>query len=135
MNYSTNTTADELTAICKPIPQPDDVSLPFFEAARQHILIIQRCRDCRTFQVPGRYVCDECLSEDLEWVEASGRGTVYAYVVMHQKYHPAFVHEIPYNVVVIELDEGPRILSNLVEVENSEISVGMPVSVALRGLD
>lgn len=112
-----------------PLPKPDDLSRPFFEGARRHALMIQRCGDCGAYQLPGRTVCDECFSEKLEWVEASGRGTVFSYVIVHQKYHPAFADRVPYNATVIELEEGPRLVSNVAEVDNQDIRVGMPVEV------
>lgn len=108
-----------------PLPEPNEVSRPFFEGARRHVLMIQRCTRCGAYQLPGRYACDECLSGELEWVEASGRGTVFSFVVVHQRYHPAF--EPPYNVASVELEEGPRLVSSIVGVENSDIRVGMRV--------
>lgn len=112
-----------------PLPQPDEISRPFFEGARRHALMIQHCPNCGTYQLPGRFACDECLEEDPEWVEASGRGTVFTFTVVHQLYHPAFSEKIPYNVAVVELEEGPRLVSTIVGVENENITVGMDVEV------
>lgn len=112
-----------------PLPQIDDRNRPFFAGAQEHRLLIQRCTRCDTLQSPGRFACTECGSDALEWVESTGRGTVFTYVIMHQKYHPAFENDIPYNVAVIELEEGPRLVSNVVDVEPEEIEVGMDVDV------
>jgi uncharacterized protein len=123
---------EEVSRTSKPVPNADDVSGPFFEGARRQVLMIQQCTSCSTAQVPGRYVCDECLSDELEWIEASGRGTVFTFVIVHQKYHPAFLDEIPYNVALIELEEGPRLTSNIVGIPNEAIYVGMPVQVTFE---
>lgn len=119
----------------RPLPRPDDLSRPFFEGTRRHALVIQRCRDCGTHQLPGRFVCDECFSEDLEWTEASGRGTVFSYVVVHQKYHPAFAEEVPYNVAVVELEEGPRLTTKITGVENDVVDVGIAVEVGFEDVN
>ena len=118
----------------KPVPVPDDLSAPFFEGARQGTLMIQRCTACGAHLAPGTRACTECLSEALAWVRASGRGTVFTFGVMHQRYHPAFSDEIPYNVAVVELEEGPRLNTNLVEVRNEDIRVGMAVAVTFERL-
>lgn len=91
--------------------------------------MIQHCSNCATYQLPGRFVCDECFAKDPEWVEASGRGTIFTFTVVHQPYHPAFSEEIPYNVVVVELEEGPRLVSTIAGIDNENIHVGMQVEV------
>jgi uncharacterized OB-fold protein len=98
-------------------------------------LMIMRCGNCGTARIPSRSHCDNCLSGDFTWEEASGRGTVHTFAVMHQKYHPAFFPELPYNLAVVELEEGPRISTNLVDVRNEDIRVGMPVKVAFERYD
>jgi len=118
----------------KPVPVPDELSKPFFEGAREHRLMIQRCNQCHMFQVPGRFVCDECLGDDLAWVEASGRGTVFSFVIMHQRYNPGFAAEIPYNIATVELKEGPRLLTNLINIANDDIRVGLPVKVSFEDI-
>lgn len=113
----------------KPIPEPDDASRPFFEGGMQGRLVLMRCSACRAWRLPSRQHCDNCLSADYTWEEASGRGTVRTFGVMHQKYHPAFVPELPYNVAIVELEEGPRMVTNIVGVSNGELRVGLPVVV------
>ncbi|MDX6380358.1 MAG: uncharacterized protein QOI57_1382 [Rubrobacteraceae bacterium] len=121
--------SEQLESTGRPLPQPDDVSRPFFEGARRHVLMIQRCSNCGTYQLPGRFSCDECLAKDPEWVEASGRGTIFTFTVVHQRYHPAFADKIPYNVAVVELDEEPRLITNITGIDNDDIHVGMQVEV------
>ena len=112
----------------KPVPQPDDLSRPFFEGALRGELLIQRCDACRAFLAPGSRLCTECLNESLSWTAASGRATLFTFAVMHQRYHPGFAAELPYNIAVVELEEGPRLNTNVVGVPNEELRVGMPLA-------
>lgn len=125
---------EKTDVIQKPVPAPDELSAPFFEGARKGLLMIQRCTECGAYLAPGSRACTGCLGEALAWVPASGRGTVFTFGVMHQRYHPAFASEIPYNVAVVELEEGPRLNTNLVGVPNEEIRVGMAVEVTFDRL-
>ncbi len=113
----------------KPLPGIDDFQRPFWEAAKRHELVLQRCRKCGSFRYPPGLMCHECLSDDLEWTRVSGRGTVFTWTVFHRAYHPAFAAEVPYAVVAVELEEGPRMLSNLVNCKLEDIRIGMPVVV------
>ena len=113
----------------KPLPEADETSKPFWEAAMEGRLLLMRCSDCGTWRLPSRQHCDNCLSDQYTWEQASGRGTVRTFGVMHQKYHPAWAAEAPYNVTIVELEEGPRLPTNIVGVENAQIRVGMPVIV------
>ncbi len=119
----------------KPLPLPDDNSAPFFEGARENRLMIQRCHDCGTYNWPHRDICQECLADDLEWTEASGKGTVHSFGVMHRVYHPAFARDVPYNLTVVELEEGPRVNTNLVGIDNEAIEVGLSVEIAFTEVD
>lgn len=113
----------------KPIPEADEVSRPFFEGAKQHRLMIQKCRTCGNYLPPARQRCYICLNTDIEWVEASGKGKVYSYALMYQKYHPGFEPEIPYNIAIVQLEEGVKLPTNIVGVSNDAIRVEMPVEV------
>ncbi len=125
-------TADQTDA--RPIPEPDEATAPFFEAARRGVLLIQRCAACDVFLAPGTRACTECLAESLDWVEASGRGTLFTFGVMHQRYHPGFFDRLPYNVAEVELDEGPRVNTTIAGVANEELRVGMRVVVTFDAL-
>jgi uncharacterized OB-fold protein len=94
---------------------------------RRHELMLMRCLACGASRFPARPRCDQCWSTEFEWVRASGRGTVHSFAVMHRVYHPAFKAEVPYNFAVIELEEGPRMLANVVDCPDDRIQVGMPV--------
>ena len=113
----------------KPLPRVTALNRPFWEATRRHELRLQRCADCGRFRYPPSPVCPDCLSEEGEWVRVSGRGTVTTWVVFHRKYFPSFAADLPYHVVQVQLEEGPRLTANLVDVTNDELQVGMPVEV------
>ena len=108
----------------RPIPAPDDRSAEFFKAAAEGRLLIKRCTSCGRVLAPQREICDGCSGEQLEWMQASGMGRVYSFVIMHQVLHPGFRDEGPYNVIVVELDEDPRITSNLVGTPSTTASPG-----------
>jgi hypothetical protein len=113
-----------------PVPVADDESREFFDGAKQGKLVIQRCTKCATWRLPGRERCHRCWSTDVEWAQASGRGKLYSFGIMHQQYHPAFAEVIPYNFAFVELEEGPRLLTNIVDCANEELRVDMPVEAA-----
>ncbi|MGW5263917.1 FAS1-like dehydratase domain-containing protein [Microbispora sp. NPDC004025] len=97
----------------------------WFEAAREHRLVIQRCGGCGTLRHPPGPCCPHCGSFEWDAAEASGRGQVYSFVVNHHPRHPAF--EYPLIVAVVELDEGTRLVTNLAGVAPEEVEIGMPV--------
>ncbi len=113
----------------KPLPTLDDVNRPFWTAARQQQLALQHCGDCGKPRYPINHVCPHCLSDRFEWKVISGRGTVHSSIVFHQIYNAAFTGDVPYNVSLIQLDEGPRMISNVVGIAPSDVKVGDAVEV------
>ena len=111
----------------KPLPRPTVSSQPFWDAAKRHELQIQRCKSCGAVLFYPREVCSECLSSDLGWIRASGRGTVYSYTIAQAPTHPAFREDVPYVVAIVELDEGPRLTTNIVGCDPAAMRIGMPV--------
>ena len=111
----------------KPLPKPTLTSRPFWEAAKRHELTLQRCGACNAFIYYPRDRCPQCLSEKLEWQRVSGHGTVYSYTVVRRASTRSFADQ-PYVLAIVELDEGPRMTTN-VEAPIESIKVGMPVSV------
>src|SRR5215207_2838725 len=116
----------------KPVPVPDEGSRPYFEGARRGELLVQRCTRCGAYAgqpvygtVPAR--CTRCLHDTLTWVAASGRATLYSFGIMHTAFHPGFAGELPYNVAVVELEEGVRMTTNVVGCANEELRIGMPL--------
>ena len=114
--------------IDKPLPMPTEESAPFWEGTREGELRAQRCGDCGHLRWPPAVVCPICLSSRHEWVRLSGRGKVHSWIVVHKSQHPAFWGD-PFNVAIVELDEGPRLHTNLVDVDPAAIRIGLPVEV------
>ena len=113
----------------KLLPRINEMSRPYWEGAKRHELLLQKCQECGHYRYPPGETCPSCLSDKLEWVKVSGRGSVYTWTVFHQAYHPAYKDDIPYAVVVVELEEGPRMITNLMDCRIEDIKVGMPVEV------
>ncbi len=110
----------------RPIPQADEDSQEFYDGARAHRLMLMCCVGCRAWRLPSRPRCPDCWSTDTEWAQASGRGTLYSFGIMHQKF-PGFENETPYAYAIVELEEGPRIVSNIAGVPDDELRVDMPL--------
>ena len=110
-----------------PLPRPTSVSRPYWDACKEERLTVQRCSDCGTHVFIPQPCCGECQSEKLEWVESSGRGTLYSFSTVYRPQQPVF--ETPYTVVIVELEEGYHMLSNLVGVEPEDVEIGTPLEV------
>ena len=119
----------------KPLPHLDEENRWFWEACARHELVLQRCRPCQALRFHPRALCPSCLSSDVEFVRASGRGTVYTFTVTHQNQAPGFRDELPYVMAIVELAEGPRMLTNVVDTPPDEVRVGMPVEVVFEDVD
>ena len=113
----------------KPLPVITENNRPFWEATKSHELRLQKCHQCGHFWYPSGPVCPYCWSRDYEWTALRGRGKVTFWVVFHQRYFDSFKEDIPYNVVQVELEEGPRLISNLVDIKSEDIRMDMPVEV------
>lgn len=111
----------------KPLPQINDLNAPYWEGAKLKELRLQKCRNCGRFSAEPVRLCMSCGQDAMEWVKASGRGKIWSFGIFHKSYFPSFAEEIPYNVVVVELEEGPRVYSNIVGVPQEEIKMDMPV--------
>jgi len=116
----------------RPVPDPDPASTPFWEAAARHELRVQRCSACGTWRHPPRPLCPSCHSFEHTFEQVSGRARVWSWVVAHPPVLPAFSENAPYSVVVVELEEGVRMIGNLLDVPNDEIAEGMDVVVAFE---
>jgi uncharacterized protein len=113
----------------KPVPRPSPESVPYWKAAREHRLEIQRCEACGQYWFPPSQSCPHCQSANFTWTPVSGRGKVFSFVTYHRVYHPAFAKEVPYVVALVELEEGPRLLTNIVGVPADAVTCDMPVQV------
>lgn len=118
-----------MSGIDRPVPAITPEMQPFYDGAARHELWLQRCSACDAFRFPAREVCSECLSADSTWERASGHGEIWSWTIMHQVYHPAFAAEAPYAVVIVKLDEGPKLTSNLRGTASRDVRIGTRVTV------
>lgn len=118
--------------LVRPLPAMEGLAKQFYDWCGQGELRFQRCRRCRTFRHIPRELCAECGSFEWEWARSSGKGTVFSYTIVARALHPAFLKATPYAAVIVELEEGVRILSNVVDCPPGELRVGMPVRVAFE---
>jgi len=118
----------------KPIPVPSEDSRLYWAATKRHELCLQRCQECGAFRLPPAPLCPECTALGGEWTKVSGRAKVYSFVIFHRAYHKAFEKDLPYAVAVIELKEGPRLLSNIVGITPDQICCDMPVEVTFEDI-
>jgi uncharacterized OB-fold protein len=120
-------TTEEVT---RPAPTVTDDSARFWEAARDGRLVAQRCAGCGELHHPPRPVCPRCHSLEHDFIELAGTGVVYSFALLHYPQHPAFTY--PVVAVLVDLDEGVRVLSNLVDVEPADVRIGLGVEVAFE---
>lgn len=123
----------EKPAALRPRPAINPDNGFWFEAAKEHRLVVQRCAGCGTLRHPPGPCCPECQSFEWDTVEASGRGTLYSYVVAHHPRHPAF--DYPLLIAVVDLEEGTRLITNLTGVTPETVTIGMPLEVEWHDAD
>jgi len=112
-----------------PLPEASIETQPFWAAVQERRFIMPKCAACGAVTFPPTVACPSCSGRDFAWTELSGRGTVYSFTVYHRVYHPAFKDKVPYVVAVIALEEGPRIISNVVGIAVDDVRCEMPVTV------
>ncbi|MEP7205661.1 MAG: OB-fold domain-containing protein [Casimicrobiaceae bacterium] len=115
------------TGYAKPIPRIDDRNRPHWEGNRAGELRVQRCTDCDTHRFPASRFCPTCLGENATWVATSGKGEIWSWCVFHRAYFKGFEPELPYAVVLVKLDDGVRVYSNVVDVPREQLRIGMRV--------
>lgn len=114
------------------LPGPDGLGAEFYaRAAATGILHLQRCDRCDTWRHPPRILCAACGAREWSWAPTAGRGRVYTWTVTHRPTDPAFAEHLPYAVLVVELEEGPRVVGNLVGLDPSELRLDLAVRVRL----
>jgi uncharacterized protein len=111
----------------KPVPVPDKLTAPFWEGLRVGEFRLQRCSECGHWQFYPRGWCTACASLDLTWERAGGRGQVYSFTVIRRHTAPCWIRELPYVVAIVQLDEGPRLMTNMVGVDPDSVKIGQPV--------
>ncbi|MBO1076894.1 OB-fold domain-containing protein [Roseomonas marmotae] len=113
----------------KPLPRLTPDNAPFWNGCREHKIMLPWCRSCDRPHWPPGPVCPYCFEDGLAWRQASGRGVISAWVVVHKAWLPAFKADLPYNAVQVELEEGVRLTGNVVGTPNEALRVGLPVQV------
>jgi len=109
-------------------PPIDRYNAPYWAGLREQKLRLPRCQACGHLQFPMGPCCSKCLGESFEWIECSGRGTIWSYIVYHHAFHPSLADQVPYNVAEITLEEGPKLISNVVGIPIDELCAGMSVT-------
>lgn len=116
-------------------PVITEVNRGFWDGVREGRLHVQRCGACAELRYPPASRCPRCLSPDWSWQEVSGRGELLSYIVIHQRYHAAWADRVPYNVALVQLDEGPRMVSNVLPLSRADLEVGMRLTVTFDDED
>lgn len=114
------------------LPAPDPETQPFWDAARSGRLLLRRCLDCGRIHFYPRPFCPFCWSERVEWVEGSGRATLYTWSVVRRNDLPPFNERVPYVAAVVDLEEGPRMMTNIVDCDFEALEIGMPLEVLFQ---
>jgi uncharacterized OB-fold protein len=125
--------ASETRVTPKPIPKPTPDTAPYWEGTARGELRVQRCNACERAYFYPRPYCPHCSSDDVSWITASGRGRLHTYLISHRP-APGFGDQVPYAIAVVELEEGPRMMANIVGVENTPdaLVLDMPLEVAFE---
>ncbi|MFO0997004.1 MAG: Zn-ribbon domain-containing OB-fold protein [Alphaproteobacteria bacterium] len=118
--------------VAKPLPRRDGLNGEFYEYCARGELRFQRCSECGAWRHMPRYHCAKCGSERWSWERSSGKGTLYSWTVCHRAFHPGFADDVPYVVAIVELEEGPRIATQIVDRTPDELRLSMPVEVVFE---
>jgi uncharacterized OB-fold protein len=113
----------------RPLPRPTQTSAGFWQAAARSELVLQRCSACRRWRHYPQPLCPGCHSLDWAWERASGRGEIHSFAVAHQAFHPFWADKVPYVCATIELEEGVRMVDDMLELRPEEVRIGLPVEV------
>lgn len=116
------------------VPRPTDATGPYWDATRDHKLVLQYCPRCEEFVHHPREACPGCLGREFRWVESTGRGTVHAFSVHHRPFEAMSADDLPYIVAFIDLEEGVRFLSNIIGVDPAAVAVGHRVNLTWRAV-
>jgi uncharacterized protein len=115
-----------------PAPVANADSLPYWNAARERRLLIRKCSACDALHFMPRHLCPACWSDKLEWVQSKGHGVVHSFTVIRRAPAPAFAALVPYVIALIELDEGPRMMANVVGEGALDVRIGARVEVTFE---
>lgn len=123
-----------MTDVRRDLPTVEDETRPFWDASREHRFLIARCHACGRAHHYPRPFCPFCWSEDVAWEDASGRATLYTYSTVHVNDMAPFAGQLPYVAAVVELDEGPRVMTRIVDADPEQLHIGMALEVGFVDL-
>lgn len=119
----------------KPLPNINGDNREFWAGCREHRLTFQKCENCGHVRAPASIICPVCHSQQASWTVSSGKGKVYTFVVYRIAMHPAFAGDLPYVVAIVEMEEGPHILSNIVGCRPEEVACEMAVEATWKDVN
>ena len=117
------------------IPPTTELTAPYWQAAQRGELMIQHCSSCGAWSFPPRAHCGMCGADGMPWEKVSGTGSIYTFTISHRPPHPVFAEQCPLVIAVVELEEGPRLMTNIVGCEPDELEIGQPVQVDFEPID
>lgn len=116
----------------KNFPEITVETAPFWEGCKKEQLLIQQCRHCGHYQFYPRLMCTNCMNREVDWIEASGKGKVKTYTIIHRAISEAYMKEAPYVLAIIELEEGPTMMSNVINCDPEKVYIGQEVEVTFE---
>jgi uncharacterized OB-fold protein len=116
----------------KHFPRPTPETETYWQGCRKHKLLLQRCTQCGEHQFYPRIICTKCASDELEWANANGQGKILTFTVVRRPVSEAYAADVPYVVALIRLDEGPTMMSNIVQCDPETLAIGDPVQVIFQ---
>ena len=118
--------------VLKTQPRPTPETEVYWQGCRDNQLLIQSCSDCGHVQFYPRSVCTKCMSQNLDWIEASGQATVISYTVMHRSVSKAYCVDGPQVLALVRLEEGPQMMSHVIDCDEDNLSIGLAVEVTFQ---
>jgi len=114
-----------------PAPSPPGLNGQWYDWLGRGQIRFQHCSACSTWRHPPRLLCAECGSPDWDWVRSSGQARVFSWTVSHRPLHPDFAGVVPYSIVIVEMDEGPRVVCSVRDIANEELRLDLPVEIGI----
>lgn len=116
----------------KNLPTPTPETKPYWDACQNNAFILQQCRDCSQYQFYPRIMCSHCGGQNMRWATASGKGRVESFTIVHRAITKAYAADAPYVVALVRLQEGPCMMTNMIDCDVAEVCIDMPVQVDFK---
>ena len=121
--------------VAKSVPMPTPETSFYWEKCQQHELWVRKCNECNQAYFYPRNICPNCFSRNTDWVQCSGKGTLHTFGIVHRAPHPGFAPDVPFVTAIVDLEEGPRMPTNIVGIDDPEpekLQIGMPLEVTFE---